>query len=68
MMSDYRPKLTLERNNAGTVFIGMTEFDSVTGMATRACVLAMANEYTADIVMERRFNDMVRVMGENVQT
>jgi hypothetical protein len=61
----YLPILSIERNNAGDVFIGVTEFNEH-GIGVRAYVLSHANEYTADEVMLRRFNDMRRLMNGNV--
>lgn len=65
--ADNRPLIELERNNAGCLFIGVTEFDE-RGFGVRVFVLSMQNEHTADSVMERRFADMVRLMGDNVRT
>lgn len=59
-----KPLVTLERNNAGRMFVGLTEFRD--GIAVRACVLSMADEHTADTVMARRYGDLVRLMGDNV--
>lgn len=64
---DTRPILDLERNNAGRLHIGVTELDE-RGYGVRAYVLSMQDEHTADVVMERRFADMLRLMGNNVQT
>lgn len=66
-MSDNRPVLELQRNNAGDLFIGVTEFDD-RGVGVRAYVLCHQSEHVADSVMERRFDDMARLMGDNVRT
>lgn len=60
------PILSIERNNAGDLFIGVTEF-STGGVAVRSYVLSHANEYTADSVMLRRFEDMCDLMRGNVR-
>lgn len=62
-----KPRLELSRNNAGRPFIGVTEFDGE-GRDVRAYVLSHADEYTADDVMKRRFEDMCRLMGDNVES
>lgn len=71
---DTRPVVTLERNNAGHLFIGVTEFDEQ-GMGVRAFVLSSQHfepvngePYPADVCMERRYADMVRLMGDNIRT
>lgn len=64
---DTRPLIELDRNNAGRYGITVTEFDSE-GYGVRAYVLAQQGEHVADAVMERRFADMVRLMGDNVRT
>lgn len=66
-MTDNRPVITLERNNAGRLFIGVTEFDDA-GWGVRAYVLSMADQHTADSVMQRRYDDMLKLMGDNVRT
>lgn len=60
-----KPLVTLERNNAGELFIGCTEFDE-RGWGVRAHVLCHQGKFTADEVMRRRFHDMTRLMGDNV--
>lgn len=65
--TDLRPLVELERNNAGRLFIGVTEFDG-SGNGVRAYVLSYQDDHTADIAMERSFRDMVRLMGDNVRT
>ena len=62
-----KPRLELDRNNANNVFIGVTEFDDQ-GYGVRSYVLSSAGEHTADDVMLRRFRDMERLMGDNVET
>lgn len=64
---DTRPLLELERNNAGQLFIGVTEFDGE-GYGVRAYVLSHQGEGTVDSIMRRRFADMARLMGTNVRT
>lgn len=61
-----KPRLTLDRNNAGRMFVGLDEYDE-RGWATRSCVLSSADKWTADEVMRRRFRDMVRLMGDAVE-
>ena len=56
--------LELDRNNAGRSFISATYIRDE--MAYRVRVLSHADEYTADAVMEGRFNDMLALMGDNV--
>ncbi len=63
----HKPLVTLERNNAGELFIGVTEFND-DGYGVRAYVLTHAGERVVDSVMERRYADMVRLMGNNVRT
>jgi hypothetical protein len=72
---DNRPIISLERNNAGSLFIGVTELDSE-GCGVRSYVLASQTpkywvpdeqEWPAASVMERRFDDLVRLMGDNVR-
>lgn len=63
---DTRPLLELERNNAGRLFIGITEFDGE-GRGVRAAVLCHQDTHTAESIMRRRFADMVRLMGANVR-
>ena len=74
-MGDYRPKISLERNGAGDLYIGVTEFDSE-GFGVRSYTLSSQTSsgspyglpvWPADTVMLRRFNDMVRLMGDNVR-
>lgn len=60
-----QPHLTLERNNTGRLFIGVLEFDDQ-GYGVRTYVLADQSEHVADVVMERRFRDMVRLTQGNV--
>lgn len=67
MPDDNRPILSIERNNANAVFIGVTEFDD-RGYGVRAYVLSMADQHTHDDVMVRRFHDMVNLMGDNVRS
>lgn len=67
MATDHRPIVELERNNAGRLFIGVTEFDGA-GNAVRTAVLSYQDEHTADICMERSYRDIVRLMGANVRT
>lgn len=64
---DTRPILELERNNAGRLFIGVTELDE-RGYGVRSYVLSHQSEGVAESVMERRYEDMKRLMGDNVQT
>lgn len=64
-MTTKKPVISLGRNNAGRLFIGCTEFDS-RGYGVRAFVLSSGLD-THDDVMRRRFNDMVRLMGDNVE-
>lgn len=66
-MEDTRPLITLERNNANKLFIGVTEFDDE-GYGVRAYVLSDQSEYVADSVMEKRYREMVHLMGDNVRT
>lgn len=66
-MSDLRPLLTIERNNAGRLHVGVLEVDGE-GMGVRAYVLSHQDEHTADRIMFRRYDDMVRLMGDNVRT
>jgi hypothetical protein len=66
MTGQLRPIVTLQRNNAGRLFIGLTEFDGE-GYGIRSCVLSMQDEHTADVIMKRQFDDMVRLMGDNVR-
>lgn len=61
------PVLSISRNNAGRLFIGLDEFDQETGYACRSAVLCHQDEHTADSVMFRRFEDMRRLMGANVR-
>lgn len=65
---DNRPLIELARNNAGRLHIGVTEFDSNGTRAVRAYVLSSQADHVADEVMQRRFDDMVRLMGDNVRT
>ena len=58
------PHITLERNNAGALFVGLTEFDG-RGIATRSCVLTMSSHYVAEKVIGRRFDDIVRLAGDH---
>lgn len=60
-----KPIISLERNNSGTLFIGVTELDD-RGYGVRSYVLSSQREGCADSVMRRRFDDMVRLMGDNV--
>lgn len=62
---DTRPILTLDRNNAGDPFIGLTELDAE-GYGTRAAVLS-SGPHVADRIMARRYEDMLSLMGDNVQ-
>lgn len=66
-MTDTRPLLTLERNSGGRLFIGVTEFDAA-GYGIRAFVLSYQCDHVADSVMERRFADMARLMGDTVRS
>jgi hypothetical protein len=66
-VTDTRPLLELDRNNAGRLFIGVTEFNDE-GYGVRSYVLSHQGAHIADTVMERRFQDMVRLMGDNVRT
>lgn len=68
MSTDTRPLITLERNNAGALFVGLTEFDSETGFGVRACVLVHQTENVADAVIRRRFDDIVRLAGSNARS
>jgi hypothetical protein len=61
-----KPLLTLERNNADHWFIGVTEFDD-RGYGVRSYVLCSQHEGMADIVIRRRYEDMARLMGDDVQ-
>lgn len=62
---DTRPILDLTYTS-GRLCIGVTELDSE-GNGTRSFVLVTQDEHTADKVMLRRFDDMARLMGDNVQ-
>jgi hypothetical protein len=62
-----KPLVTLERNNAGRLHIGVTEYDKE-GWAVRAYVLSSQSEHVTDSVMEDRYEKMVRLMGDNIRT
>lgn len=61
-MANRKPHLTLERNNHGEVFIGLTEFDGDT--AVRSCVLSgpQYNNIPAESVMRNRFTTLSRLI------
>jgi len=59
------PTLELERNNAGHLFIGVTEYNDE-GCGVRSYVLSSGTDSVADSVMVRRFQDMARLMSGNV--
>ncbi len=64
---DTRPILELVRNDPdGPLHIGVVELDE-RGFGVRAYVLVQQGT-VADSVMERRYEDMKRLMGANVQT
>lgn len=64
---DTRPIVELERNNAGRLFIGLTELDD-RGYGVRAAVLADQGPHVADEIMVRRYRDIIRLMGDNVRS
>lgn len=59
--------LTLDVNNAGHAFIGACDYDE-DEMGVRAYVLSSGGARVAPSVMRRRFDDMVRLMGDNVES
>lgn len=65
-MTDTRPILDLTYVS-GRFCIGVTELDE-RGYGVRGYVLATQEHGTVTRVMMRRFDDMARLMGDNVQT
>lgn len=61
---DTRPILDLTYN--GRFVIGVIELDEE-GYGSRAYVLSAQDKHTANRVMLRRFDDMARLMGDNIQ-
>lgn len=61
-MPDNKPHLTLERNNAGDVFVGLTEFDG--DMPIRSCVLSgpQIDGMPAESVLRNRFETLRRLI------
>lgn len=63
-----RTLLTLDVNNAGSPFIGGCDFDD-RGMGVRSYVLSSTrNGEVCARIMRRRFDDMVRLMGDNIES
>ena len=64
--TDLRPRLELGRNPQGHAHICCTEFDQSTGLAVRTFVIAGGAAHLADTTMQRRWDDLSRLMGDNV--
>lgn len=61
-----RTVIALERNNAGHLFIGATDFDSK-GYGIRAYTLCHSRGDTPESIMLNHYNDMCRLMEGNVE-
>lgn len=57
--------LELGRNNAGRLAIVATDWEH--GYGVRSYLLSMQEPGTADRIMRKRYNDMLRLMAGNVQ-
>lgn len=60
-------RLELGRDNCGNPMIGATEFDE-NGMGVRAYCISLCNVNFSDETMQRRFEDLKNLMGDNVSS
>lgn len=63
---DRRPVVQLLRNNAGRLYICVTEYDD-DGHGVRCALLSYQDKHVADSIMERQYADMLRLMGDNIR-
>lgn len=63
-MLKYPPRLTLERNNAGTLFVGLDTYDQDTGMATSSSVITSTADNVVESTVISRFNRLLDIIPD----
>lgn len=64
MTDKYPPRLTLERNNAGVLFVGLDTYDQDSGMAVSSSVITSTAENIAETTVIGRFNRLLNVIPD----